>query len=66
VHNQISMKKLINFIDGTIEELKTNVTWSSWSEVQNSSFIVVVATIIFAIIVGVIDFSFKYLINSIN
>ena len=59
------MKRFIQFVEGSIQELKDNVSWSSWSELQSSSIIVLIASVIIAVIIAVIDLAFKYLIGNI-
>lgn len=49
------MEKLINYFKSTTEELMTKVSWPSWDELQSSTLIVMVASIIFAIIIYLID-----------
>jgi preprotein translocase subunit SecE len=39
-------------------ELVHKVTWPTWAELQNSAILVMVATLIIAIIVSAMDFSF--------
>jgi preprotein translocase subunit SecE len=39
-------------------ELMHKVTWPTWSELQNSAVLVMVATLIFALIVAAMDFGF--------
>ena len=52
------MKKVIDFIKDSIEEMRSKVSWSKFSELQSSSMLVLVASLIFAIIIGAIDFVF--------
>ena len=40
-------------------ELVHKVTWPTWSELQNSAVLVMVATLIIALIVWLMDFSFS-------
>jgi preprotein translocase subunit SecE len=40
-------------------ELVHKVTWPTWSELQNSAVLVMVAALIFALIVAAMDFSFS-------
>ncbi len=46
------------YVKETIHELLYKVTWPSWEELQNSSMLVVVASIIFSLIIFVMDFIF--------
>jgi preprotein translocase subunit SecE len=40
-------------------ELVHKVTWPTWAELQNSAILVMVATLIIALIVSAMDFSFS-------
>ena len=42
------MTKVVNYISEAFEELKSNVTWPDWSEVQRLTIIVAVFSIVFA------------------
>lgn len=53
------MKKVIDFITESIDEMKSKVSWPKYSELQSSSLLVLVASLIFALLIGLIDFLFK-------
>ncbi len=46
-------------------ELVHKVTWPTWSELQNSAVLVMVASIIIALIVAAMDFSFSKIMHFI-
>jgi preprotein translocase subunit SecE len=46
-------------------ELVHKVTWPTWSELQNSAVLVMVATLIIALIVWAMDFSFSQIMEFI-
>jgi preprotein translocase subunit SecE len=50
------MEKLQNFIKESWNEITKEVTWPKFSELQASATLVLVASIIFALVVGAIDF----------
>ncbi len=52
------MSKVTNYINETVEEMKQRVSWPSYSELQNSSVLVLIGSLIFALIVGAMDFFF--------
>jgi preprotein translocase subunit SecE len=52
------MSKVKGYIDETVEEMKNKVSWPSYSELQNSSVLVLIGSLIFALIVGAMDFVF--------
>lgn len=53
------MQKIKNFILESVDELKHKVSWPKYSELQNSSILVLVASIIFALMIWVIDLAFE-------
>jgi preprotein translocase subunit SecE len=44
------------FFKNSWEEVTKEVTWPKWSDLQSSATLVLVASLIFALVVGVIDF----------
>ncbi len=53
------MNKLQQLVKESLTEVTENVTWPKFSELQASSTLVLVASLIFALVVGTIDFLFK-------
>jgi preprotein translocase subunit SecE len=51
------MKKIIQFIEDSIAEMK-KVVWPSREEIIASTKVVLVSVLIFALILGVVDFLF--------
>jgi preprotein translocase subunit SecE len=47
------------YLKESYTELVHKVTWPTWAELQNSAILVMVATLIIAIIVSAMDFSFS-------
>jgi preprotein translocase subunit SecE len=56
------MTKVVNYITESFEELKTNVTWLPWAEVQRLTIIVAVFSIVFSLAVFGVDEFFTKLI----
>ena len=52
------MQKLIAFIKESIVEMRDKVSWPKYKDLQNSSVLVLVASVIFAVMIGIIDFAF--------
>jgi preprotein translocase subunit SecE len=52
------MEKLRTYIVESWDEIKNKVTWSKYSELQGSAVLVLVASIIFAFVIGAIDWIF--------
>ncbi len=53
------MKKLVDFLKASYIEMKEKVTWPKYSSLQNSSILVLIASLIFALVIGVIDLGFQ-------
>jgi len=47
------------YIQDSVDELFNKVSWPTWSELQSSSLIVLIASVIFALIIFVMDTSFS-------
>lgn len=47
--------KVINYISEAFEELKTNVTWPEWAEVQKYTIVVAVFSVVFALATWGVD-----------
>jgi len=53
------MLKISIFIKESIDEMRNKVSWPKYNELQNSSILVLVASLIFALVIGLIDLVFK-------
>jgi preprotein translocase subunit SecE len=53
------MERVKNYILESIDEIRNKVTWPKFAELQSSAILVLVASLIFALIIGVIDLGFK-------
>jgi len=53
------MQKVKNYILESWDEVKNKVTWSKYSELQSSAILVLVASTIFALVIGAIDWVFQ-------
>ena len=53
------MEKLTTYFSESWDEIKNKVTWSKVSELQGSAILVLVASTIFALVIGSIDWVFK-------
>lgn len=54
-----AMNKIRAYLSEVTDELVNKVTWPTWSELQESAIIVMIATVIFAVIVFTMDLSFN-------
>jgi len=59
------MSKVGTYIKESADELLHKVSWPTWPELQNSAVIVMIASIIFALIIFAMDYSFSNLMEAI-
>ncbi|MFN3800982.1 MULTISPECIES: preprotein translocase subunit SecE [Belliella] len=52
-----------SFVIESIDEMKNKVTWPNYSFLQNSAVLVIVASLIFSLLIGVIDLGFENLMT---
>ena len=57
------MSKVFNYFSEAFEELKSNVTWPEWSEVQRLTIVVALFSIIFALATWGVDEFFSRAIS---
>ena len=53
------MSKLVSFVKDSYVEMTTKVSWPKFGELQNSSILVLVASVIFALIIAAMDYVFQ-------
>lgn len=49
------MEKLRNMWNLSVDELLNKVTWPTWDQLRESAIIVLIASVIFAVIVWLVD-----------
>ncbi len=59
------MRKLINYFKESYTEMTKKVSWPTWSKLQSSAIVVMVASVIFAVIIFAMDFAFQNLMTAI-
>ena len=59
------MSKIINYCKESFVELTKKTTWPTWSKLQSSALLVLVATVILAALLWVIDLAFQSLMTGI-
>lgn len=52
------MSKIGTYLEETVDELVNKVSWPTWQELQTSAIIVLVASVIIALLVWVMDYIF--------
>jgi preprotein translocase subunit SecE len=60
---QIIMTKVVNYISEAFEELRSNVTWPTWSEVQRLTIVVAVFSVLFALATWGVDEMFANILD---
>ena len=59
----MKMAKKESYIRSSYDELVNKVSWPSWSELQSSTIVVAIATIIIALIIYLMDSVFSNILN---
>ena len=57
------MSKIRTYLEETKNELVGKTSWPTWSELQSSAIVVLVASIIIALVVFLMDFGFEKLMQ---
>jgi preprotein translocase subunit SecE len=57
------MSKVTVFIKESYQELLHKVSWPKYADLQNSAVLVLVASLIFALMIGAIDYAFENLME---
>ncbi len=59
------MRKIKIYLQEAYNELIHKVTWPTWKELQNSAIVVMVATVIIAMVIFLMDISFQNVLRLI-
>ncbi len=59
------MSKIGLYIKESYNELTKKVSWPSWAQLQSNAAVAMVATVIFALVVLVMDLAFKNIMTLI-
>ena len=59
------MKKIIKYFKESYAELFHKVTWPTWSELQNSTTVVMIASAIIAGVIALMDLGFDNLMAEV-
>ena len=57
------MEKKESYIKSSYNELINKVSWPTWTELQNSTIVVAIASMIIALIIYVMDSAFSNVLN---
>jgi preprotein translocase subunit SecE len=59
------MNKVSYNLKEAYTELTKKVTWPTWAQLQNSAIVVMVTTLIFAVLIFLMDLAFKNIMTAI-
>jgi len=59
------MSKVVEYFEDMKNELVHKVSWPTWPELQGSSIVVMIASVIIALIVLAMDSSFRVIMENI-
>ncbi len=59
------MKRFVNYIKLAYDELVHKASWPSFKELQSSTILVMVASVIFAVVVLCMDLAFENLMKAV-
>jgi preprotein translocase subunit SecE len=59
------MKRLINYLKAAYDEFVHKASWPSFKELQGSTILVMVASLIFAIVILGMDLAFENLMKAV-
>ncbi|MCT4637511.1 MAG: preprotein translocase subunit SecE [Bacteroidales bacterium] len=57
--------KIISYFKESYNELVNKVSWPTWKELQSSALVVMTASLLIALVVAVMDFGFRNLMEQI-
>ncbi|MFV0546913.1 MAG: preprotein translocase subunit SecE [Bacteroides sp.] len=59
------MKKIINYIKESYDELVNKVSWPTYSELANSAVVVLYASLLIALVVFAMDSGFQFFMGKV-
>ena len=59
------MSKIGTYVKESYKELTTKVTWPTWDKLQSSAILVMIATVILAAIIWLIDFVIRTVMTGV-
>jgi preprotein translocase subunit SecE len=57
------LKQMKKYIQESIDELKNKVTWPSWADLQSSTILVAISSVIIALIISLMDLGFDTILT---
>ncbi|MBL0913195.1 MAG: preprotein translocase subunit SecE [Bacteroidia bacterium] len=59
------MSKVVTYVKESYDELVNKVSWPTWSELTSSAIIVLIASLLIALVVFLMDTGFKYVLEQV-
>lgn len=59
------MSKISVYLKESYTELTQKVSWPTWSELQSSAILVMIASVIFALVIFAMDYVFRHFMTFI-
>ncbi|MEN9489204.1 MAG: preprotein translocase subunit SecE [Bacteroidota bacterium] len=63
--NKIEMDNIKSYLQASYDELTTKVSWPTWKELQANALVVSVASVIIALVIGLMDMISNILFSDI-
>ena len=57
--------KFIDYIKNSYLELVQKVSWPTWSKLQNSAIVVIIASLLFAVVILCMDITFETIMKAV-
>lgn len=57
------MNKILNYFKEVRNELVNKTSWPTWHDLNNSARVVMIASVIIALVIFVMDFVFEHLLD---
>ena len=59
----IKAKTMKQYVIESFQELKNKVTWPTWTQLQSSTILVAISSVIIALIIGLMDMGFDTILG---
>ncbi len=59
----LNMKKIVDYFKDVYNELVNKTSWPTWRDLSNSAIVVMIASVIIACMVFVMDFTFEHVLK---
>ena len=60
---EIEEMKLLTYFREVYDEMIHKVSWPTWKELQSSAMIVMIASLLIAVVIFLMDFSFEHVMD---